>query len=62
MAWCGNTALALRLLRRSVGDNYLAVPAMDRDPLLAKVRNTPEFVAVRALAIEKQKKLPARQP
>ena len=56
-AYCGNTGLALRLLRRSVEDNYLAFPAMDRDPLLAKVRNTPEFAEIRALAIEKQKLL-----
>jgi Flp pilus assembly protein TadD len=61
MAYCGNTALALRLLRRSVEDDYLAVPAMDRDPLLQKIRNTPEFAAIRALAIEKQKQLAARR-
>jgi TolB-like protein/Tfp pilus assembly protein PilF/predicted Ser/Thr protein kinase len=61
MAWCGNTALALRLLRRAVKDNYLAVPAMDRDPLLSKVRNTPEFAAIRALVVEKQKQLAARR-
>jgi TolB-like protein len=61
MAWCGNTALALRLLRRSVADGYLAVPGMDRDPLLAKARSTPEFAAIRALAVEKQKQLAARR-
>jgi eukaryotic-like serine/threonine-protein kinase len=60
-AYCGNTGLALRLLRRSVEGNYLAFPAMDRDPLLAKVRNTPEFAEIRALAIEKQKQLAARR-
>jgi TolB-like protein len=61
MAWCGNTALALRLLRRSVEDGYLVVAATDRDPLLAKLRNTPEFAAIRALAIEKQKQLAAQR-
>lgn len=61
MAWCGNTALALRLLRRAVEDGYLAVPGMDRDPLLSKIRNTPEFAAIRALAVEKQKQLTARR-
>lgn len=60
-AYCGNTGLALRLLRRSVEGNYLAFPAMDRDPLLAKIRNTPEFAEIRALAIEKQKQLAARR-
>jgi TolB-like protein/Flp pilus assembly protein TadD len=61
MAYCGNTGLALRLLRRSVEGNFLAVPAMDRDPLLAKVRNMPEFAQIRALAVEKQKQLAARR-
>ena len=61
MAWCGNTGLALRLLRRAVADGYLAVPGMDRDPLLAKVRSTPEFAAIRALAFEKQQQLAARR-
>jgi predicted Ser/Thr protein kinase len=42
---------------KPVEGNYLAFPAMDRDPLLAKVRNTPEFAEIRALAIEKQKPL-----
>jgi len=61
MAYCGNTGMALRLLRRSIEGNYLAVPAMDRDPLLAKVRNMPEFGQIRALAIEKQKQLADRR-
>ena len=61
LAYCGNTGPALRLLRRSVEDNYLAVPAMDRDPLLEKVRGTAEFGRIRALAIEKQQQLAARR-
>ena len=61
LAYCGNNALALRLLRRSVEDGYLAVVAMDRDPLLSKIRNTSEFAAIRALAVEKQKQLAARR-
>jgi serine/threonine protein kinase len=61
LAYCGNKGLALRLLRRSVEDNYLAVPAMDNDPLLAKIRNMPEFGQIRALAVEKQKQLAERR-
>ena len=61
LAYCGNTGLALRLLRRSVEDNYLAVPAMDRDPLLAKIRDMPEFGQIRARAVEKQKQLAERR-
>jgi hypothetical protein len=60
-AYCGNTVPALRILRASVEGNYLAVSAMDRDPLLAKVRNTTEFAEIRALVIEKQKQLAARR-
>ena len=56
-AYCGYRDVALRLLRASVQNNYLAYPAMDRDPLLANVRNHPEYAAIRALAIEKQKQL-----
>ncbi len=59
LSYCGYTDMALRLLRRAVEANYLAYPAMDRDPLLAKVRITPEFASIRALAIEKQKELAA---
>ncbi len=61
LAYCGNSGMALRLLRASVEGNYLAVPAMDRDPLLAKVRDIPEFGQIRALAIEKQKQLADRR-
>jgi hypothetical protein len=60
-AYCGNTGLALRLLRLSIQGNFLASPAMDRDPLLEKIRNTPEFAAIRALAVEKQKPFAARR-
>ena len=61
MAYCGNTEMALRMLRKSVEDNYLASPAMDRDPLFEKIRSTPEFAAIRGLAVEKQKQLAARR-
>lgn len=61
-AYCGNGALATRLLRRAVEGNYLAAAAaMDRDPLLARIRNTPEFGRIRAVAIEKQKQLASRR-
>ena len=53
LCYCGYTGMALRLLRQAVEGNYLVFPAMDRDPLFAKVRNTAEFASIRALAIEK---------
>jgi eukaryotic-like serine/threonine-protein kinase len=57
LAYCGYGEAALRLLRRGVEENYLAYPAMDRDPLFNNIRATPEFAAIRSLAIEKQKQL-----
>jgi len=59
LCYCGYTGVALRLLRRAVEGNFLAYPTMDRDPLLAKVRNTPEYASIRALAIERQTQLTA---
>jgi len=58
-SYCGYTDMALRVLRRAVEGNYLAYPAMDRDPLLANVRKTSAYASIRALAIEKQKQLTA---
>lgn len=60
-AYCGYRDAALRLLRSAVQNNYLVYPAMDRDPLLVTVRNTPEFTSIRDLAIQKQKELAARR-
>ncbi len=57
MAFCGYREAALQLLRRAVEENFLAT-AMDRDPLFAGIRDDPEFVRIRALAVEKQKGLP----
>ncbi|HKF45218.1 MAG TPA: protein kinase [Thermoanaerobaculia bacterium] len=59
LAGCGCKSTGLRLLRRAVEGGYLAVPAMDLDPLYAKARDVPEFAAIRALAVEKQKQLAA---
>jgi hypothetical protein len=54
MGYCGYSEASLRLLRAAVEGNYLAYPAMDRDPLLASVRNDPEFVAIREEAIRRK--------
>ncbi|HEV8375856.1 MAG TPA: protein kinase [Candidatus Polarisedimenticolia bacterium] len=59
MARCGDRDAALRLLRRVVEENFLAYPAMDRDPLFASIRSTPEFAAIQKLAIDKQKAIVA---
>ena len=48
MAFCGEREFALKLLRTAVEQHYCAYPAMDRAPLLASVRSTPEFAAIRS--------------
>jgi TolB-like protein len=59
LAFCGRREAALRLLRRSAEENYLACATMDRDPMLAGVRDTPEFGRIRALALARQKQIVA---
>jgi serine/threonine protein kinase/Tfp pilus assembly protein PilF len=56
-AFCGRDEMALHLLGSAVEGNFLPVPAMDSDPLLARIRPLPEFAAIRAKAAEKQKAL-----
>jgi serine/threonine protein kinase/tetratricopeptide (TPR) repeat protein len=61
LASCGYPEQALRLLRRAVEENYITSPRMDNDPLFEKIRGTPEFAAIRAEAIRKQKEIVARR-
>jgi TolB-like protein/tetratricopeptide (TPR) repeat protein len=61
LAYCGHPDQALRLLRRAVDENYLAHQAMDKDPLFATIRGTPDFAAIRALSIRKQKEIVERR-
>ena len=58
-AGCGEPESALRLLKSAVEGNFLAVPAMDTDPLLASVRSRPEFKEIRQLALDRQKQIVA---
>jgi TolB-like protein len=55
-AYCGDREAALRVLRRTVGGGYCAYPAMDNDPLLAPVRGSPEYAAIRDAGIACQNK------
>jgi hypothetical protein len=43
LSYCGQKSRALRLLRGAVEHNYCAYSALQTDPLLAKLRATPEF-------------------
>jgi DNA-binding winged helix-turn-helix (wHTH) protein/TolB-like protein len=58
-AWdslCGQPELASRGLRRAIEQNYCAYPQMETDPLLARVRATPEYSEVRSLGIACQQR------
>ena len=61
LAWCGYRDKALRLLRRAVEDNYLSVPAMDRNVLFDSIRKDPEFAAIREEAVRRQKEFVAKR-
>jgi hypothetical protein len=50
LAYIGESRAALRLLRAAVEGGYCAYPAVDSDPLLAPLRQSPEFAAIRSLA------------
>ena len=61
LAWCGYRDKALHLLRRAVEDNYLCVPAMDRNVLFDSIRKDPEFAAIREEAVRRQKEFVAKR-
>jgi len=56
MAFCGNKEFAVRLLHSAIENNYCALSALDFDPLLAKLRGTPEFGDLRVAANDCQKR------
>ena len=55
LARLGYRETGLRLLRKAVEGNYLAVPAMDRESFFDSIRKDPEFAAIRAEAVRRQK-------
>jgi eukaryotic-like serine/threonine-protein kinase len=55
LALNGYRDAALRLLRKAVEGNYLCYPAMDYEPLFNSIQKDPEFAAIRAEAIKRQK-------
>ncbi len=61
IARAGYPDVALRLLRSAIEGNYLAVQAMDADPLLDSIRNRPEFAAIRAEAVRRQQEFLAKR-
>jgi hypothetical protein len=45
-AFCGLPDLAIRQAQRAVAENYCAVDGLSRDPLLAAIRERPEYAAL----------------
>jgi len=48
LAYCGQTAAALRMLKTAISRNYCSYPAVDKDPFFDSLRNNPEFGRIRA--------------
>lgn len=51
LAYCGQTAAALRMLKTAIARNYCSYPAIDKDPFFDSLRNNPEFGRIRAAGI-----------
>jgi DNA-binding winged helix-turn-helix (wHTH) protein/serine/threonine protein kinase len=47
LSYCGQTARALDFLKQAIAGNYCSYPAMDRDPLLARVRSLADYADLR---------------
>ena len=43
LAYCGDSAAALRLLRESIPRNYCASLAIETDPMFAAIRKSAEY-------------------
>ncbi len=55
-SYCGQKDAAVRLLRSAIEQNYCAYTALQTDPLLAKLRGTPEFSELLSAAKDCQNK------
>jgi eukaryotic-like serine/threonine-protein kinase len=55
VALCGDREGALQILRKGVEQNFCGYPAMDKDPLFASIRGTPEFAEIRKIGMACQK-------
>jgi len=56
MAYCGLKDAAVRLLRAGIEQNYCAYETLQTDPLLVKLRQTPEFSELQSAAKQCQNK------
>ena len=61
LAYCGQKDAALRLLKSAIEQNYCAYTALQTDPLLVKLRGTPEFSGLLSAAKECQNRFLAQR-
>jgi eukaryotic-like serine/threonine-protein kinase len=61
LSYCGQKDAALRLLRSAIQHNYCAYTALQTDPVLVKLRGTPEFSELLSAAKECQNKFLAHR-
>ncbi len=61
LSYCGQKDAAVRLLRSAIEQNYCAYIALQSDPLLAKLRGTPEFGELLSAAKECQNRFLAQR-
>jgi hypothetical protein len=54
VAYCGSNEVALRMLKSAIAQDYCSYSALRSDPLLAKLRGTPEFSELLSAAKECQ--------
>jgi hypothetical protein len=50
LAYCGQKGAAVRAITSAINNNYCAYQALQHDPLLAKLRDTPEFAQLLSTA------------
>jgi len=60
-AMAGYPDSTLRLLKRAVDGNYLMHESLDRDPVFESIRRIPEYAAIRAESIRRQKEFLAKR-
>lgn len=51
LAFADMTVPAIRQLRRAISNNHCSYPAMETDPLLARLRSTPDYKEIRQAGI-----------
>jgi serine/threonine protein kinase/tetratricopeptide (TPR) repeat protein len=61
LAYCGQKDAALRLMKSAIEQNYCAYSALQADPLLVKLRGTPEFSGLLSEAKQCQNKFLAQR-